>query len=59
MHAKCVHKDNSNIEPLIEEAKANFICKVRGKYHILHTVSFYSKVSGVKKLVKSTMWNVE
>ena len=30
MHAKCVHKGNSDIEPLIEEAKANFICKVRG-----------------------------
>ena len=32
MHAKCVHKDNSNIEPLIQEATANFICKVRGTY---------------------------
>ena len=32
MHAKCVHKDNSNIEPLIQEATANFICKVRGMY---------------------------
>lgn len=29
MHAKCVHK-GIDLEPLIQEAKANFICKVRG-----------------------------
>ena len=29
MHAKCVHKDN-NLEPENEEAKANFVCNVRG-----------------------------
>ena len=30
MHAKCVHKDSNTFEPILEEAKANFICKVRG-----------------------------
>ena len=30
MHAKCVHKSNAQLEPIMEEAKANFICKVRG-----------------------------
>lgn len=29
MHAKCVHK-GLEINPVMEEAKANFICKVRG-----------------------------
>lgn len=30
MHAKCVHKENSDLEPIFEEVKANYICKVRG-----------------------------
>ena len=30
MHAKCVHKGSSDLEPLCEVVKANFICKVRG-----------------------------
>ena len=29
MHAKCVHK-GLDLEPLVQEARANFICKVRG-----------------------------
>ena len=28
MHAKCVH--DTHLDPILEEAKANFICKVRG-----------------------------
>ena len=30
MHAKCMHKENSDLDPILEEVKANFICKVRG-----------------------------
>ena len=30
MHAKCVHDPSTQIDPILEEAKANFICKVRG-----------------------------
>ena len=30
MHAKCVHKTSAQLDPIMEEAKANFICKVRG-----------------------------
>ena len=30
MHAKCIHKDKNEFDPLIEEMTANFICKVRG-----------------------------
>ena len=30
MHAKCVHDPATQLDPILEEAKANFICKVRG-----------------------------
>jgi hypothetical protein len=30
MHAKCLHKGTLALNPILEEAKANYICKVRG-----------------------------
>ena len=65
MHAKCVHKDNSNIEPLIQEATANFICKVRGTYsrtvvYIVAKSYTWNALSKKLKLIflESRTWNI-